>query len=257
MESLFLLPSYFLPFLLVWMRLLGLFLIAPVFNSRLIPIPVKVGLSFMIALVMALVILPVDSQWQFDGRFFLALFSEIVLGLVLGLVAGLILSCVQIAGEIIDFQMGFSYVNIVDPLSNLGVSVMGQFYFVLTTIYYLGVGGHRLSLLGLARSFELVPLGTFAVREEMAYSFIDLVGEVTVIGIQVGAPIIVALFLSNFTLAILSRAIPQMNVFIVGLPLNIGIGFFLALITLPYFLPVVNRVISLFFQAFYRFLGVP
>jgi len=107
------------------------------------------------------------------------------------------------------------------------------------------------------RSFALIPPGTFTLQADFTPSFVRLVGEVMLLALRFGAPVVVALFLANFTLAVLSRAIPQMNVFIVGLPLNIGVGFFIALSTFPYTFPVLESALDLFIRAFLRVLGVP
>jgi len=248
----------FLLFLLLLARCLGLFLTAPVFQSRLIPPHVKIGFSVLLAfLCLPLVRDSTLTFSGFSGAYLLSLFREVLLGVVFGVVTNLVFSSVQIAGEIVDFQMGFSYVNVVDPLSNLGSSVMGQFYLLLATMYYLGIGGYRMTLLGLVRSFALIPPGTFTLQAGFAPSFVRLVGEVMLLALRFGAPVVVALFLANFTLAVLSRAIPQMNVFIVGLPLNIGVGFFIALSTLPYLFPVLENALDLFVRTFFRVLGVP
>lgn len=245
----------FLLFLLLMMRCLGLFLTSPVFQSRFIPPQVKVGFSALLALLcLPLVREEAPVFTLVSWTYVIALFREVFLGVTFGIVTNLVFSSIQIAGEIIDFQMGFSYVNVVDPLSGLGASVMGQFYLLLATMYYLGIGGYRLTIEGLVRSFFLVPPGGFAVRANLAPTFVHLVGEVMLLALRFGAPVVVALFLANLTLAILSRAIPQMNVFIVGLPLNIGIGFFIALSTLPYLLPLFEDAVALFLQGFFRFL---
>lgn len=247
--------SDFLLFILLVVRALGLFLIAPIFQSRLIPPQVKIGFSALLALICLPLVrdgAPVFSSVSWT--YLVALCREALFGLTFGIVANLVFSSIQIAGEIIDFQMGFSYANVVDPLSGLGASVMGQFYLLLATMYYLGIGGHRLTIEGLVRSFALVPPGGFVVRTDFAPSFVRLVGEVMLLALRFGAPIIVALFLANLTLAILSRAIPQMNVFIVGLPLNVGIGLFIALATLPYLLPLFESLVELFLRSFFQFL---
>ncbi|HSV32215.1 MAG TPA: flagellar biosynthetic protein FliR [Atribacteraceae bacterium] len=251
------LAYHFLAFLLIFMRMLGFFMIAPVFNSRIIPLPPKIGLAFL----MAVILLPqktgpgVPRFFVFDGDFFLALLSEIMLGLALGFIAGLVFSCIQIAGEIIDFQAGFLIANVIDPFTREVSSVMGQFYLLLAIVYYLGIGGHLLTLEGLYRTFELVPLGTFMLTPAMEASILDLIQQVMILALQLGAPVIIALFLANLTLAILSRAIPQMDVFIVGLPLNIGICFLLTLLTLPYFFPLVDRLVGFFLRSFFSLLA--
>lgn len=247
--------SDFFLFLLLMMRCLGLFLTAPVFQSRLIPPQVKIGFAAFLALLCLPLVrerAPVFSAFSFP--YLVALFREVFLGVTFGIVTNLVFSSMQIVGEIVDFQMGFSYVNVVDPLSGIGVSVMGQFYLLLATMYYLGIGGYRLTIEGLVRSFALVPPGGFFVRTDLAPSFVRLVGEVMLLALRFGAPVIVALFLANFTLAVLSRAIPQMNVFIVGLPLNVGIGFFITLSTLPYLLPLLENVLDFLMRSFFHLL---
>lgn len=243
-------------FFLLLARCLGIFLTAPVFQSRLIPPQVKIGFSVLLAFVcLPLVRESAPALTFFSWSYVVALLREAFLGVAFGVVTNLVFASIQIAGEIIDFQMGFSYVNVVDPLSGLGASVMGQFYLLFATMYYLGIGGYRLTIEGLVRSFALVPPGGFVVRGDLAPSFVRLVGEVMLLALRLGAPVIVALFLANLTLAILSRAIPQMNVFIVGLPLNIGIGFFIALATFPYLLPLLESVVELFIRGFFSVLG--
>lgn len=247
----------FYQFLLVWVRILGLFLTAPVFNSRIIPALAKIGLSFLLSVVIFPAVNISQVVVQETGAYVLSLMAELLLGIALGFTTNLVFSAIQIAGEIIDFQMGFSYVNVVDPLSNLGSSVMGQFYLMIALLYYLGIGGHYITLQGIAHSFQTIPLGRFTLEAEMFPSFLALLKGVMFIALQLGAPVIVALFLANFTLAIISRAIPQMNVFIVGLPLNIGVGFFMSLMTLPYLFPFLERIIGLFIRGFFRVFALP
>ncbi len=247
----------FYHFLLLWVRVLGLFLTAPILNSRVIPVLTKIGFSFLFSVIIFPVVSPSQVAVQITGVYVLSLAAELLLGLALGFVTNLIFSALQIAGEVIDFQMGFSYVNVVDPLSNLGSSVMGQFYLMVALLYYLGIGGHYLTLRGMVHSFQVIPLGTFTLKAEMFPAFLTLLKEVMEIALQLGAPVMAALFLANFTLAVLSRAIPQMNVFIVGLPLNVGVGFFMSLMTLPYLLPLLERVVELFLRGFFQVFSPP
>ncbi len=249
--------SSFTEFLLVWIRVLGLFLTAPIFNSRIIPALVKIGFSFLFAMVIFPTLTFDFREPPVLGMYLLTVMSELLLGLSLGFVTNLVFSALQIAGEIIDFQMGFTYANVVDPLSNLGASVMGQFYFVVAILYYLGIGGHYLTLQGLVRSFQVIPLGAFTLQPVMFPSFLILFREVMLMALQLGAPIIAALFLANLTLAILSRVVPQMNVFIVGLPLNVGVGLFLSLMMLPYLFPLLEKFVELFVRGFFRVFTPP
>jgi flagellar biosynthetic protein FliR len=130
----------------------------------------------------------------------------------------------------VDIQTGFGLVNVVDPQSNSQVSILGQFYQLIALLFFLAINGHHVLLQALGDSFQLIPAGGFAWLERAAFAgplLSDFFSRLFIIAFQVAAPSIATLFLANLTMGILSRTIPQMNVFIVGLPLNVmlGLGF--------------------------------
>lgn len=212
-------------FVLVLMRVAGLFLTAPIFSSSNIPAQVKAAWTLLVAFLIfpvvdySTVTLPVVGV-----PFALAVTRELMVGFVLGLGASLVFAGIQMAGALIDIQMGFSLVNVVDPVTSTQVSVMGQYYYLVAMIVFLAVNGHHLLIQGIVQSFNVIPLGQAHFTPGLTSKMNDLFSQLFFIAFKVGAPVIGALFITNLALGIIARTVPQMNVFIVGLPLNIMVG---------------------------------
>ncbi|CAG9619697.1 flagellar biosynthetic protein FliR [Sutcliffiella rhizosphaerae] len=218
--------NYFPAFLLVLTRVTAFFVTLPLFSYRNVPTTFKVGLGFFFALVMALSMdLPVLG---IDGSYILLVLKEMMVGLLIGLVAYMILAAIQIAGGFIDFQMGFAIANVIDPQTGIQSPIIGQFFYMFAMLLLLAVNGHHLMLDGIYYSYELIsitqawlPLGDEAVFELI----LQTVTKMFLIALQLAIPIVGVLFLVDVALGIVARAVPQLNVFVVGLPLKIGVSF--------------------------------
>ena len=253
-EWLELLPA----FLLVLVRITAFFVAAPLFSLRGIPNSFKVGLSFFVA-VITFATVSVEEPLMLDMSFILLTVKEAIVGLALGFVAALVIYSVQVAGAFIDFQMGFLIANLVDPQTGAQIPVIGNFKYILTLLFLLSVNGHHLLIDGVMRSYQLVPieemyialgsagvqtcalpiLGSAGVAQFMARTFTQMF----LIAFQMAIPIVGSLFLVDVALGILARTVPQVNVFVVGLPLKIFVGFCLILITLPGFFYLLQTVV--------------
>jgi flagellar biosynthetic protein FliR len=212
-------------FLLVLTRISGVFFLAPIFGSSNIPTQVKIGLSLMTSLVVLPFIAGNVSPNMHIVDFALLLAKELTVGAIIGFTATLVFMGILLAGQIIDIQMGFGMVNVVDPLSNISVSIMGQFKNLLAMLVFLAINGHHFLFTALTKSFEIVPLTTFELTPSITENFIGMVVNMFVIGLKIGGPAIGVLLITDFALGIIARTVPQMNVFIVGMPLKITIGF--------------------------------
>lgn len=229
-------------YLLVLTRISGVFFLAPVLGSRNIPPQVKIGLSMIFAFIMVPFVSapPVDKSVNLiDLTLMLA--TELSVGVLIGFAATLIFTGFLLAGQIIDFQMGFGMVNVIDPLSNVSVSIIGQFKNLMAVLVFLAINGHHFFFSALSRSFELVPLTTFSLTSSVANNFVGLVTEVFIIGFKIGAPAIGVLVISELAVGIIARTVPQMNVFVVGIPMKIIVGFIAVITTLSFFFTYVLR----------------
>jgi len=165
-------------------------------------------------------------------------------GLTIGYIATLIFIGILVATKIIDFQMGFGIANVIDPVTNIQVSIVGEFHYILALMFFLVINGHHLLFSALAQSFNVVPLATFEISAHLIANINQLFAEVFVIALKIGAPTIGALFMASLILGVIARTMPQINVFIVGMPLKIGIGFAMLIVTMPFFFILLHRMIQ-------------
>lgn len=229
-------------FLLVLMRVSALLTVAPIFGHRIFLGRAKVGLAFMVALVLMPLAGPLAPPEGFWPYAFMML-GEVVMGLVLGFAVLLLFVGIQFAGQLAGLQMGFGIVNVIDPQSSEQVSIIGQFLNILTVLLVLALSGHHMILNGLAGSFEAVPLGGVVLKGQVLDKLILLSGQVFVVAVKISAPIMVALFLVSVAMGILARTVPQMNVFIVGFPVQVAVGLGLLMAMLPLFYNVLHKVL--------------
>ncbi len=220
-------------FVLVLCRVGGLFLLAPIFSGRMIPAQIKL----LVAGVIAFALLPLVTHHQRipTGIEMLPLaLKETLIGLGIALSIGIVGAGIQLAASVLDTTIGFSFAALVDPLTQNQSAVVGQLYSLYSVLVFLMIGGDHLMIEGLAASYRLVPLGTVPSASQFGALAAHDLTALFVIGLQVAAPVLIALGLVDVALALVSRAVPQMNVFIVGLPAKILVGFGAIAASLPF-----------------------
>jgi flagellar biosynthesis protein FliR len=223
--------------LLIFVRFTSFFIMAPIFSIKGVPNQFKIGLGVFIAFI-AFTSISAETPISLDSFYILLIIKELAIGLALGFTAALVLYTIQIAGAFIDFQMGFSIASVMDPQTGSQVPIIGHFKYMLATLFLLTVNGHHLMLDGVMHSIQVFPVDstTFAVSMESVADFIThLFFEMFLIALQIALPIVGALFLVDIALGILAKTVPQLNIFAVGLPLKIFVGFILLLVSMPIF----------------------
>ena len=233
-------------FLLVLLRVSTLLMAAPIFGHRNLLGRTKIGLAVMVSLIVFPLVADQDIQIP-EGLFpyVFMMVREVLMGLILGFAVLLLFVGVQFAGQLAGLQMGFGIVNVIDPQSSDQVSIIGQFLNILAILVLLSTNGHHIILSGLMNSFEAVPLGGGGVEltTDVIHKLIALSSQVFIVAVKISAPILVALFLVTAAMGILARTVPQMNVFIVGFPLQIGVGTMAVMVSLPLFYLLLNKLI--------------
>lgn len=227
--------EYLPPFLLVFIRMTSFFIAAPIFSMKGVPSSIKVGLGFFVALI-SLSTISIEQTILLDFSFLIMIIKEVLVGLALGYIASLILYTVQVAGAFIDFQMGFAIANVVDPQTGAQVPIIGNFKYMLALLFFLSVNGHHLLLDGVIRSYQIVPINSMFIpigSEQVAFFVTNIFVQMFIVAFQIAIPVVGALFIVTVALGIVARTVPQLNVFVVGLPLQIFVGFILILVTLP------------------------
>lgn len=246
-------------FLLVFFRLTGIIFFAPVFRNRAISSRLKLGLI----LAMSILLFPLIETDKFinpmehPASYVLAISKELIIGIVIGFAVRLIFTGIHLAGHIAGRQMGLGLANVLSPQAGFQMPIIAQFYGILAILIFLTINAHHLLLGSIARSFDVIPLAGFQYSSRTLAQIVELTTlrltkNIFVIAIKLSAPIICTLFLVNLALGIIVRAVPQVNVFILGFPIKIAIGFLILSVSIRIFS---YEVVNLFNQVS-RDLGV-
>jgi flagellar biosynthetic protein FliR len=226
-------------FLLVLTRISAFFIVAPIFAVRGVPGTFKVGLSVFVTMA-AFSVVPIQGNLAWDGIYFLMILKELIVGTALGFIAYLFFTAVQVAGSFIDMQMGLGIANVIDPQTGAQSPLTGNLKFTFAVLLFLSLNGHHLMIDGVIQSYQHIPIDQvwpkgFATEQLTEFVIQSFVAMFT-FAFQMAAPIVGVLFLTDVALGIISKAVPQMNVFVVGMPLKMLVGFAMMLVVVPGFL---------------------
>lgn len=238
-------PNQFLGFVVILARVSGVIVAAPVFGEPTVPPQVKAGLALLISLVFfPLVAAPRIGPDPSVFRLAHLVIVEVAVGLLIGFSARLLLAGIELAGEVAGFQMGLGLANVIDPSSGAQVSLIGQMMSLFAMLILVMIDGHHLFIQAVASSYSLVGPGQATLSETGLNAFMMLAAQMFVVGLKVGAPLVVALLAANFAMGLMARSVPQMNVFVVGFPFTIGLGLVFLVIGFPFFVQSVAAVLQ-------------
>ncbi|MGK9451278.1 flagellar biosynthetic protein FliR [Acidithiobacillus caldus] len=213
--------AFFWPFV----RILALLSTAPVFSASAVPIQVRVGLAAIISVAIAPALPTLPAVHFLSGAGLVLLVEQIVIGTALGFAVTLIFSAVQFAGSVISLQMGLGFSSFFDPTTGVQVPTLSNFLNLVVLLLFLALNGQLLVLVVLMRSFTVLPVDPNLVVHATAWHLLAAAGAaVFSLGMAIAAPVLGALFLVNIALGVLSKLAPQLNLFVVGFPLLIGVG---------------------------------
>jgi len=232
-------------FFLIFLRVGAILVSIPVFDSKSIPIFFKISLAFAVSIVL-LPMLRLDPVPLTTSIFALGVgvAGEIGIGLVIGFSVKLIFAGVQLAGQLAGYQMGLALANVMDPSSSQQVPLLAQFNNLFALLVFISINAHFWFIKALTQSFQMVPPLNAHFGGPILEQLIKMSGNMFVIGIQVGAPVIAALLITTVAFGLVARTVPQMNVFIVAMPLKIGVGLLFLGFGLPYFSAFLENIFS-------------
>jgi flagellar biosynthetic protein FliR len=215
-------------FTLVLVRMSGLVLFVPFFDNARHPVQVKAGFSALLALLVMGTLGPGAwparaLEWS-PWAYLWAVASEFGVGALLGVTAAALLGGVQMAGQLMGQNMGLDIANLIDPERDIEVSLVSQFKMMLFLVAFTAIDGHHVFLSALARSYGAVPLAGLNVSWPAVGRVVRAIGFLFVLGVELSAPVVAAGLLVNVVLGFLGRTVPQLNIFIVGFPVQIALG---------------------------------
>lgn len=232
-------------FLLIFVRVTSFFVMMPLFSYKTIPAAHKVGFGFFLAIIMFSAI--GAPEIAIDSTYFLLIIKEALVGLLIGFIAALMMSAVQIAGGFIDFQMGFAIANVIDPQTGAQSPLMGQYLYTIALFFLLTVNGHHLLIDGIFYSYNFVPIDQVMIdfgNQDIAEFIILSFNKMFIIAFQMSLPVVGSLFLVDIALGIVARTVPQLNIFVVGMPIKIGVSFLVLIAVMGVLMMVISDLFS-------------
>ncbi len=218
-------PGQFRAYMLVLLRVGILLFMFPIFSSTVFPDRLKIGFALIISLVLYSVVNIDITRFPMNAiSTGLLILAEAAIGITLGLCLRMFFASVQLAGQIIGFQMGYAMINVVDPQTGANVSIMDQFGYWVCIVVFLLLNGHHIIFLAIIESFKIVPVGFFMMHEAIPAKVIEIGGQLFLLSVKIGAPVIAALAFVSVAFGLVAKFSPQMNVMIVAFPLQIITG---------------------------------
>jgi flagellar biosynthetic protein FliR len=226
-------------------------------EARNVPSAVKVVLAFAVSMVlMPHIKLPPVSVIENPIALVLGIGGEVIIGLTIGMSVQLLFTGIQLAGQIAGFQMGFAIANVVDPASSLQIPILAQFLNLFALMIFFTINAHFFFIKGLVDSFELVPPMSAHFNGSLLALLMKMTADAFMVAVKIGAPVMIALLLANVGLGLTARTVPQMQIFIVAMPLQILLGLFFLTISLPYIATFLHHFFGDFQNTFLRMIGL-
>jgi flagellar biosynthesis protein FliR len=237
-----LLPE-FQSFLALVSRIGGLLAALPILSGRTVPMKVKVALVLVLGAALAPVIrlpaVPYDPIALAGG-----LMGEMAIGLTIGLAVRMFFGALELAGDLIGVQMGFGVLQIIDPATAHSTPIIGQFFTLLASLVFLSLNAHMLIVAAIVSSYEAIPAFGAALPSALGEEVLRLCQEMFTIGLKLSAPVLVTILVINILLAILGRAVSQINVFVLSFPVTIAAGLAVLSLSMPFTIGLFTREIE-------------
>lgn len=234
------LDSLIVPMLTVGLRVSGLMLFAPLFGSAAIPTRIKAVLVIAVTAVLypalaARVAVVSVPQWP------LVVVHELVVGIALGIAANLVFDAVQLAGQVLSIQMGYSLVNILDPQTQVESTVVAMFHQTIAMLVFLSLNVHHALLRVVAKSFEYLPVGAANIRPLFTSAVLKIGGSVFSLGMQIAAPVLAATLVADLVIGLMGKASPQMPLMLLGPAVKSMLGVAVLLGVIRYWPELLDR----------------
>ncbi|MBN2079389.1 MAG: flagellar type III secretion system protein FliR [Spirochaetes bacterium] len=247
---------HFQVFLLIMMRMNAMVIIAPFFSSDVIPFRIKALISFLVSLVIFPMVAAKGYRIPGDmGGYFLLVLQEVAIGLFIGFLVSVIFAAFQLSGQFFAVQIGFGINEVLDPIGQVSVPLVGQFKNIIGLLVLLAMNGHHLMLQGVYRSYELAPIMSTksAFLGGLLKYLLHAFSGMFVVALKIAIPIVAIVFVVTVSLGILAKVAPQMNIMMLGFPFKIAVSFIVMLVITPMIVKIMwvslERVFTFMFKA--------
>jgi flagellar biosynthetic protein FliR len=230
--------------ILIFSRILGFFILVPFFSISGIPNQLRIGIILFISLITYPMVSYEPLEFYSLVSLIVPIGKEIILGLGLGFVTTLLLSSLNFAGQFIDIDIGYSMVSVISPTSEEEIPVTANLFYIYTMIIVFITDFHHILIELIINSFNSLPLGSMIINDNYVDLLMILLKESFELGMRFAAPILIFIFSVNIILGLLSKAMPGMNVFMLGMPMKIFVGLILLFLILPMYFDLIVKILE-------------
>jgi flagellar biosynthetic protein FliR len=256
-QNIHILLPQFQAFLVLVSRIGGLLAALPVFSGRTIPIKVKLGLVLTLSLMLAPSI-PMPTVSLDPVILAGGMLSEMTIGVTIGLAVRLMFGALEVAGELLGIQMGFGAVHLFDPTTSQQTPMVAQFFTMLASLIFLSLNAHLFAMATIIHSYEAIPAFGAHLSSHHGEEILLLSQRMFTIGLKLSAPVLIAILLINVLMALLGRAVPQVQVFVLSFPITIAGGLLVLSLGMPFTVALIGsefEQLQLTIEALLRSLG--
>ncbi len=235
----------------IWplLRIGAMLMAAPVFNIRQVPVRFRMLMAVLITLLVQPVLPPSPVVSVFSADALLIAVQQILVGVALGFLMQMAFQALIFGGQVMAYSMGLGFANMMDPTNGVQVPVVAQFWLILAMLAFVMMNGHLVLISAIVDTFTVIPVATDGLSRSGIWELLSWGSRMFAAGVLMAMPVIVALLLINIGMGVVSRAAPQLNIFAIGFPITLMMGFLLIWVTLP---QVMTNFGSLVTEAFER-----
>jgi flagellar biosynthetic protein FliR len=222
-------------FFFVLVRVAAMLFSIPFLNSHSVPVLIKAGLAMAVSVLVVPQLAPEALPTITNPiQLMLGIGGEVAIGLLIGFSAQLLFAGIQLAGQMAGFQMGLAIANVVDPASSLQMPILAQFLNLFAILLFLSLNIHHYFIKAMMDAFELIPLMGVHFSSDLFPLVMKLTSHSFLVAVKIGAPVMVSMLLTSAALGLVARAVPQMQIFIISMPLKIIVGLIFLALSLPF-----------------------
>lgn len=245
--------AFFWPLL----RIGTMFMVMPVFSGRSLSARFRLVLALVVTYVIAITLPPMPAVEVMSGEGLVITVQQVLIGLFMGFSMQLVFSAVSFGGQMVAYSMGLGFANMMDPSSGVQVPVVAQYFIILVTLLFLVMDAHLILIETVASSFVTMPVAVDGLVRSDFWTLASWAAQIFAGGLLMSMPAVIALLMVNLTFGVVTRAAPQLNIFAVGFPVTMLLGFGILWATLPSVIGFFNELLDGNFQMMRSVLSGP
>lgn len=230
---------------LIWpfMRISAMLMAIPVIGTRMVSVRIRVVLAILISFLVVPLIPEVPAVDPLSVAGLTVSVQQILIGLAMGFILQMVLAALTIAGEVIAMSMGLGFASMVDPANGVNVPVLSQFFLIMGTLLFLALGGHLMIIQLVVNSFQTLPITGEGIERESFLLIVSFASQMFIGAAWVALPALISILVITLAMGVMTRAAPQLNIFSVGFPVTMLMGFIILMLVMPSILPRFNQIL--------------